>query len=91
MSFSGSCEQAHDSDAMLWHTARYTPDECAAPPAELARQRSTTHPRSLILGLARRFVRFGEILDFAQGVIPEHVMDKPGEDVAENTPADLSH
>ena len=51
MPFSGSCEQEHDSDAMLWHTTRYTSDECVATPAELARQRSTMHPRSLILGL----------------------------------------
>ena len=36
---------------MLWRTTRYTPYECVATPAQLARQRSTTHPRSLILGL----------------------------------------
>jgi len=36
---------------MLWRTTRYAPYECVATPAELARQRSTMHPRSLILGL----------------------------------------
>ncbi len=51
MSFSDSCEQEDDSDAMLWHTTRDTPDEYVATPAELACQRSTMHTRSLILGL----------------------------------------
>ena len=51
MSFFASCKQEHDSDAMPWCTTRYTPHECVATAAELARQRSTMHPRSLILGL----------------------------------------
>jgi len=52
MSLSGFCEQEHDSDAMLCRATRYAPDECVATGAEPARQRSTAHPRSLILGLA---------------------------------------
>ena len=52
MSFSGFREQSHDSDARLWHPARGMPDEGIASGAEPARQRSTMHPRSLILGLA---------------------------------------
>jgi len=50
MSFSDSQKQEHDSDAMLWHTTRHTSDEYVATPAKLAHQRSSMHPRSLILG-----------------------------------------
>lgn len=51
MLFSGFREQSHDSDARLWHPARGMPDEGIASGAEPARQRSTMHPRSLILAL----------------------------------------
>ena len=52
MPFLGFREQSHNSDARLWHPARGMPDEGIASSAEPARQRSTMHPRSLILGLA---------------------------------------